>query len=202
MLADLPQCGCSINGNAKNRTERACARRGGYKQDSELVWSHAAPKSVRISLGVGTEDAQSSLVTTTSKRGENLNNMAEFWDAATTPVAIIFFIPLGVSLVLWLVSMIGILDIGGDIGDSFGEDAVASLGLGGVPPLVVFSIVSLIAWFLAVVAAMFLLDPLGGLTLLAGRIGGRVRRGPCRCIVLRFKAGPTSRAPNGNCNRP
>lgn len=92
--------------------------------------------------------------------------MADFWDAATTPIAIVFFVPLAVCLVLWLVSMIGIFDLDGDATDAF--DGLEWLGLQGAPPLVVATLVSLVGWFTAVVAALFVLDPLGGLGLLLG----------------------------------
>ena len=92
--------------------------------------------------------------------------MADFWDAATTPIAIVFFVPLAVCLVLWLVSMIGIFDLDGDASDAF--DGLEWFPLHGAPPLVVLTLVSLVGWFTAVVAALFVLDPLGGLGLLLG----------------------------------
>jgi hypothetical protein len=94
--------------------------------------------------------------------------MADFWDAATTPIAIVFFVPLAVCLVLWLVSMLGFIDIDSDASEAFDFDGLDWLGLHGAPPLVVFTLVSLMGWFTAVVAALFVLDPLGGLGLLLG----------------------------------
>jgi len=92
--------------------------------------------------------------------------MSEFLDAATTPVALVFAVPLVISLVLWMVSIVGVFDFDADGSDGLVDGALESLGLAGVPPLVVFTIVSLIGWFVAVVAALFVLDPLTGVSLL------------------------------------
>lgn len=96
--------------------------------------------------------------------------MTEFLDAATTPVALVFGIPLAVSLVLWLVAVTGVFDFDGDTGDGAFDEAFDFIGLAGVPPLVAITIVTVIGWFLAVVAAMFVLDPLDGLALLGASV--------------------------------
>lgn len=92
--------------------------------------------------------------------------MTEFFDAATTPVALVFGVPLAVSVVLWMVSASGIFDFDGESGDGAFEDAFESVGMAGVPPLVVVTVVSLIGWFISVVAALFLLDRFDGAVLL------------------------------------
>lgn len=92
--------------------------------------------------------------------------MTEFWDAATTPVALIFFVPLAVSLIAWLISMFGIFDVDADAIDGMPGDTLDSVGLGDAPPLLALTVVSAIAWFLAVVAALFVLNPLTGMALL------------------------------------
>ncbi|MCP3938553.1 MAG: hypothetical protein GY708_24665 [Actinomycetia bacterium] len=91
--------------------------------------------------------------------------MTEFMDAATSPVALVFGVPLAISLVLWLVGALGVLDFDGDALDGTLGDALDGVGMAGVPPLVVITIVSLIGWFVSVIAAMFLLDPVEGIAL-------------------------------------
>ena len=91
--------------------------------------------------------------------------MADFWQAATTPVALVFFIPLAVSLIAWLISMLGLFEADADSLDGIGGEAMDSVGLGDAPPLLALTVVSAIAWFLAVVAALFVLEPLAGVGL-------------------------------------
>ncbi len=97
--------------------------------------------------------------------------MADFWQAATTPVALVFFIPLAVSLVAWFISMLGLFEADADSLDGVGGEAMDSVGLGDAPPLLAITVVSTIAWFLAVVAGLFLLEPLAGAAFVIASIG-------------------------------
>ncbi|MEO1062065.1 MAG: hypothetical protein AAFZ07_11650 [Actinomycetota bacterium] len=97
--------------------------------------------------------------------------MSEFLDAATSPVGLVFGVPLALCLVLWAVSIIGFLDLDVDVDTDAGEgvlgEAFDSLGIAGVPPLVVASMVSLIAWFVAIVGQIVVVDPVDGVAAVA-----------------------------------
>ncbi|MEM9606781.1 MAG: hypothetical protein AAGA99_05110 [Actinomycetota bacterium] len=88
--------------------------------------------------------------------------MTEFWDAATSPLGLVFGVPLVICLVLWAISIVGFLDLESDAGEGALDEAFESLGVAGVPPLVVVSIVTLIGWFLAIVGQLVVVDPLDG----------------------------------------
>ncbi len=133
--------------------------------------------------------------------------MTEFWDAATSPVGLVFAVPLVLCLILWAVSIIGFLDLDVDVDTDAGEgvlgEAFDSLGIAGVPPLVVASMVSLIAWFVAIVGQILVVEPVDGVAavavgvvvvavaLVAGVFGGARLARPLGAAM------ETSRAPDG-----
>jgi len=109
--------------------------------------------------------------------------MIGFLDAATSFPSVIYTVLLGVVLVYWLLSLIGIVDIDSgpvieaelhtdaDI-DEIGDLAsyLVGLGLNGVPFSVVLSLLVLVSWTLTCLAAMWLL-PLLPTSLLRGAAG-------------------------------
>ncbi len=133
--------------------------------------------------------------------------MTEFWEAATSPVGLVFGVPLVLCLILWAVSIIGFLDLDVDVDTDAGEgvlgEAFDSLGIAGVPPLVVASMVSLIAWFVAIVGQIVVVDPVDGVAaiavgivvvavaLVAGVFGGARLARPLGSAMV------TARAPDG-----
>lgn len=111
--------------------------------------------------------------------------MVGFLDATTSFPSVIYTVLLGVVLVYWLLSLIGIVDI--DSGpvveaelhtdadvDEIGDLAsyLVGLGLNGVPFSVVLSLLVLVSWTLTCLAAMWLLPlvPTNLLRLTAGII--------------------------------
>ncbi len=118
-----------------------------------------------------------------------------------------FGVPLALCLVLWAVSIIGFLDLDVDVDTDAGEgllgEAFDSLGVAGVPPLVVASMVSLIAWFVAIVGQILVVDPVDGIaavavgivvvtvSLVAGIFGGARLARPLGSAM------ETARAPDG-----
>ena len=109
--------------------------------------------------------------------------MIAFLDAATSFPSVIYTVLLGVVLVYWLLSLIGIVDI--DSGpvieaelhtdadvDEIGDLAsyLVAMGLNGVPFSVVLSLLVLVSWTVTCLAAMWLL-PLVPTSLLRGIAG-------------------------------
>lgn len=109
--------------------------------------------------------------------------MIAFLDAATSFPSVIYTVLLGVVLIYWLMSLIGIVDI--DSGplieaelhtdadvDEIGDLAsyLVGLGLNGVPFSVVLSLLVLVSWTVTCLAAMWLLPlvPTSLLRLAAG----------------------------------
>lgn len=99
--------------------------------------------------------------------------MTEFWEAATSPLGLVFGVPLAVCLVLWVVSIAGLGDLDTEAGEGALDEVFDSLGVAGVPPLVVVSIVTLIGWFAAIVGQILVVDSFdGGAAVAAGVIVG------------------------------
>ncbi|MBV2192783.1 MAG: hypothetical protein KUL81_05540 [Azonexus sp.] len=109
--------------------------------------------------------------------------MIAFLDAATSFPSVIYTVLLGVVLIYWLMSLIGIVDI--DSGplieaelhtdadvDEIGDLAsyLVAMGLNGVPFSVVLSLLVLLSWTVTCLAAMWLL-PLVPTSLLRGIAG-------------------------------
>lgn len=109
--------------------------------------------------------------------------MISFLDAATSFPSVIYTVLLGVVLVYWLLSLVGIVDI--DSGpvieaelhtdadvDEIGDLAsyLMALGLNGVPFSVVLSLLVLVSWTVTCLAAMWLL-PLVPTSLLRIAVG-------------------------------
>lgn len=104
--------------------------------------------------------------------------MEEFWRAFTHPLVLVFFVPLGISLVFWMVSLLGFVDLETDLDLDLDADAsdgaaggfLESIGVAGLPPMFVVTAVSLIGWFVSIVGVMLVLDPLDGAALVLATI--------------------------------
>jgi hypothetical protein len=111
--------------------------------------------------------------------------MISFLDAASSFPSVIYTVLLGVVLVFWLLSLIGIVDL--DSGpvieaelhtdadvDEIGDLAsyLVALGLNGVPFSVVLSLLVLVSWTVTCLAAMWLLPlvPTSLLRIVAGLV--------------------------------
>jgi len=66
---------------------------------------------------------------------------------------------------LWLLSLIGLLDIDADVGEGLFDDALEPFNLSEVPTTVILTIFALAGWFVSVLASVFLLDGRSGSTL-------------------------------------
>ncbi len=78
---------------------------------------------------------------------------------------IIFTAILAVAGAMWVLSLIGALDIEADAGDGLLDDALEPLNLAEVPTTVMLTIVGLSGWFVSVLASVFLLDDRSGTAL-------------------------------------
>jgi hypothetical protein len=75
--------------------------------------------------------------------------------------------------VLWVLTLVGVVDVGGgeEAADGLLDDALEPLGLADVPMLVLLSIVTIVGWVVSVVAQLYLLESATGLALAGGAIG-------------------------------
>lgn len=71
---------------------------------------------------------------------------------------------LAVAAGLWLLSLIGVLDIEADAADGLLDDALEPFDLSEVPATVLLTIFALAGWFVSVLASIFLLDNRSGTT--------------------------------------
>lgn len=68
---------------------------------------------------------------------------------------------------MWLLSLIGALDIEADPGEGLLDDVLEPLHLSEVPSILLLTVVGLAGWFVSVLASVFLLDGRSGGTLVA-----------------------------------
>lgn len=78
---------------------------------------------------------------------------------------IIFTAMLAIVGALWLLSLIGALDIEADPGEGLLDDVLEPLGLSEVPSILLLTIVGLTGWFVSVLASVFLLEDRSGTSL-------------------------------------
>ena len=67
---------------------------------------------------------------------------------------------------LWLLSLIGVLDIEADAADGVLDDVLEPLNLSEVPATIILTVFALAGWFVSVLASVFLLDTRTGSALL------------------------------------
>ncbi len=67
---------------------------------------------------------------------------------------------------LWVLSLIGVLDIEADAADGLLDDVLEPLNLSEVPTTVLLTVFALAGWFVSVLASIFLLDGRSGTALL------------------------------------
>ena len=75
---------------------------------------------------------------------------------------IIFTALLAIVAAMWLLSLIGALDIEADPGEGLLDDVLEPLNLSEVPSILLLTIVGLAGWFVSVLASVFLLDGRSG----------------------------------------
>jgi hypothetical protein len=84
---------------------------------------------------------------------------------ASVKLPTVIFTALAAVLALfWLLSIVGVVDIGGgeEVADGLLDGALEPLGLADVPVIVVGSIIAVVGWFISVLAQIYLLDDSDG----------------------------------------
>ncbi len=92
--------------------------------------------------------------------------MREVLSASVELPTIIFTALLAIAACMWLLSLVGAIDIEIDAADGLLDDALEPLELTDVPATVLLTVFALAGWFVSVLASIFLLDGRGGTTLL------------------------------------
>ncbi|MEM9038564.1 MAG: hypothetical protein AAGD33_01585 [Actinomycetota bacterium] len=108
--------------------------------------------------------------------------MGEVLRASVELPTIIFTAILAIAAVMWVLSLVGALDVGGDAADGILDDALEPLGASEVPATVLLTIVGLAGWFVSVLASVFLLDGRSGASLVGLSI--LVGLGAALCSLL------------------
>lgn len=78
---------------------------------------------------------------------------------------IIFTALLAIVGAMWLLSLVGAMDVEADPGEGLLDDVLEPLDLAGVPTIILLTIIGLAGWFVSVLASIFLLDGRSGGTL-------------------------------------
>lgn len=88
--------------------------------------------------------------------------MQEVLSASVDLPTIIFTALLAISACMWLLSLVGAIDMEIDAADGLLDDALEPLNLSEVPATVLLTVFSLAGWFISVLASIFLLDGRAG----------------------------------------
>ena len=99
--------------------------------------------------------------------GDVLHTSAEWPTAVFTGL-------LAIVAGLWLLSLVGVLDIEADAADGLLDDALEPFDLSEVPATVLLTIFALAGWFVSVLASIFLLENRSGVAVVAVGIGAAV----------------------------
>ena len=91
--------------------------------------------------------------------------MADVLRASVELPTIVFTAILAIVAALWLLSLIGAIDIEVDAADGLLDDALEPLNLSEVPATVMLTVFGLAGWFVSVLASVFLLDARSGTAL-------------------------------------
>lgn len=92
--------------------------------------------------------------------------MGEVLRASVELPTIIFTALLVIAGCMWLLSLVGAIDVEVDAADGLLDDALEPLNLSEVPATILLTVFSLAGWFVSVLASVFLLDGRAGTTLL------------------------------------
>lgn len=91
--------------------------------------------------------------------------MREVLSASLELPTLVFTVLLAISACMWVLSLVGAIDIEIDAADGLLDDALEPLNLSEVPATVLLTVFSLGGWFVSVLASIFLLDGRAGSTL-------------------------------------
>lgn len=92
--------------------------------------------------------------------------MTEVLEASIELPTLIFTALLAIAACMWLLSLMGAIDVEIDATDGLLDDALEPLNLSEVPATVLLTVFALSGWFVSVLASIFLLDGRFGTTLL------------------------------------
>ncbi|MEL6890388.1 MAG: hypothetical protein AAFP84_02225 [Actinomycetota bacterium] len=91
--------------------------------------------------------------------------MGDVLRASVELPTIIFTALLAIVGVMWLLSLVGALDVEADPGEGLLDDVLEPLNLSDVPSILLLTVVGLAGWFVSVLASVFLLDGRSGTAL-------------------------------------
>lgn len=91
--------------------------------------------------------------------------MREVLDASLEFPTLVFTALLAIAGCMWLLSLVGAIDLEIDAADGLLDDALEPLELSEVPATVLLTLFALAGWFVSVLTSVFLLDELSGTTL-------------------------------------
>lgn len=91
--------------------------------------------------------------------------MADVLRASVELPTIVFTAVLAICAAMWLLSLVGVLDIEADAADGLLDDALEPLNLSEVPTTILLTAIGLAGWFASVLASVFLLDSRSGTAL-------------------------------------
>ncbi len=95
----------------------------------------------------------------------HIEDVTEIWSASFSFPTVVFTVLLGIVGCLWLVSLVGLVDIELDAADGFLDDALEPFELSEVPTTILLTVFALAGWFVSVLASVFLLDSRSGAAL-------------------------------------
>jgi hypothetical protein len=97
--------------------------------------------------------------------------MADVLRASVELPTLIFTAILAIAAFMWLLSLIGVLDLEIDATDGLLDNALEPLNLSEVPSTLMLTVFGLAGWFVSVLASVFLLDSKSGTALVFWAIG-------------------------------
>ncbi len=92
--------------------------------------------------------------------------MGDVLQASVELPTVVFTGLLCIAAGLWLLSLVGVLDIEADAADGILDDALEPLNLSEVPATIILTVFALAGWFVSVLASVFLLDSRTGSALI------------------------------------
>lgn len=92
--------------------------------------------------------------------------MSDVLQASVELPTVVFTGLLCIAAGLWMLSLVGVLDVDADAADGLLDDALEPLGLSEVPATILLTVFALAGWFVSVLASVFLLDDRSGTALL------------------------------------
>lgn len=96
--------------------------------------------------------------------------MDEVLNASLEFPTLIFTAILAISACLWLLSLVGVVDVDVDAADGLFDGPLKPLHLGDVPITVLVTLFGLAGWFVSVLASIFVLDGRSGDSLVVGAL--------------------------------